>query len=391
MQKTKIFNAKVITPFRIINNGCVIIDGEKIAGVHEGNIEASDCNEIDAGGNYVSPGFIDIHTHGGGGFDYVGTGVEDFLGAARSHAKHGATSLLPTISTCSFEELKKAVEVFGQAKKMKSKGANLLGLHLEGPYFAMAEKGAQDPRDIRLPKPEEYEEILSWSDDIVIWGSAPEIDGALEFGRRISQKGIVTSIAHTESTYDDVVKAIENGYTHMTHLYSSMPGVKRINLFRHAGAVESAYIFDELTVEVIADGCHLPGSLLKMIYQIKGTSKIALITDSMKAAGMPEGTTSNLGKLPVVIEDGVAKLADKTAFAGSVATPDRLVRTMINMADVPLVDAVRMATYTPATIIGKKNCKGTLTAGKDADITIFDAGINIQKTFVKGEMVYEKK
>lgn len=186
-------------------------------------------------------------------------------------------------------------------------------------------------------------------------------------------------------------EAFENGYSHVTHLYSGMSGVRRIKAFRHAGVIESAFLIDEMTVEIIADGCHLPASLLKLIYKIKGPDKIALITDSMRAAGMPEGDTI-MGSLKngqkVVVEDGVAKTMDRESFAGSVATADRLVRTMVTLGDVPLADAVRMMTATPASIIGIENNKGSLVAGKDADIVLFDNEIRIQLTMVGGNIVY---
>lgn len=239
-----------------------------------------------------------------------------------------------------------------------------------------------------------FQKILSWSSDIVRWSAAPELEGALQFGRFLKEQGILPSIAHTNAVYEQVQDAFESGFTHVTHLYSAMSGVRRINAYRHAGVVESAFLIDEMTVEIIADGIHLPPSLLKLVYKIKGPSAIALVTDSMRGAGMPEGE-SILGSLKngqkVIIEDGVAKLADRSAFAGSVATADRLVRNMVRLADVPLKDAVRMMTATPATIIGVQKRKGTVEVGKDADIVMFDSDINIQMTMIGGKIVYNNR
>ena len=194
--------------------------------------------------------------------------------------------------------------------------------------------------------------------------------------------------------YEEVLEAFNNGYTLITHLYSAMSGVTRRNAYRYAGVIESAYIIDEMDVEIIADGIHLPPPLLKLVYKIKGADRIALITDAMRAAGMEEGE-SILGSvkhgLKVIVEDGVAKLPDRTAFAGSVATADRLVRTMVSMADVPLIDAIKMITATPARILGISHKKGSLAAGKDADIVIFDDNINIETTIIKGRVVYKKE
>jgi N-acetylglucosamine-6-phosphate deacetylase len=204
---------------------------------------------------------------------------------------------------------------------------------------------------------------------------------------------ILPAIAHTDAVYEDVVKAFENGYTLATHFYSAMSGVTRRNAFRYAGVIESVYLMDEIDVEIIADGVHLPEPLLKLIYKIKGSERIALITDAMRAAGT-QSQESILGSrengLKVIVEDGVAKLPDRTSFAGSVATTNRLVRTMIQMADVPLVEAVRMMTLTPARIMKIDQHKGSITIGKDADVVLFDNDINIKTAIVKGEILYNQ-
>ena len=230
------------------------------------------------------------------------------------------------------------------------------------------------------------------SDDIVRWSVAPELPGAMALGRELDRRGIVASVAHTDGLYSAVEHARANGYPLLTHFYSGMSTVRRINAYRFAGVIEAGYCMDDMYVEIIADGCHLPAELLKMIYKIKGPARIALVTDSMRAAGMPEGPLYALGNkdegTKCIVEDGVAKLQDRTAFAGSVATTDRLVRTMRNVADVPLVDAVRMMTVTPATILGISDRKGILAPEKDADIVIFDDKIHVSRTIIGGRTVY---
>jgi N-acetylglucosamine-6-phosphate deacetylase len=393
MDKLKIINGIVVTPHRVIKNGCVLIERGKIVEVAGGDIKTEDYRIINASGKYVSPGFIDIHVHGGGGYDFMDGTVEAYLGAAEAHGIHGTTAMVPTTLTSTNDELKNTFSIFKEAKSKNKRGAELLGLHLEGPYFAMSQRGAQDPRYIRNPQKKEYEEILGWSEDIIRWSAAPELEGAIEFGRRLKNKGILPSIAHSDADYEVVEEAFENGFTHVTHLYSAMSSVRRINAFRHAGVVEAAFLKDEMTVEIIADGIHLPSSLLKLIYKIKGPGRIALVTDSMRAAGMPEGE-SILGSLKdgqkVIVEDGVAKLMDRSAFAGSVATADRLIRTMITQAEVPLIEAVRMMTAVPAGIIGVENRKGSLVPDKDADIVIFDENINVCTTMVMGRIIFDK-
>lgn len=198
-------------------------------------------------------------------------------------------------------------------------------------------------------------------------------------------------MAHTDAIYEEALAAFEAGYTLATHFYSCMSGVSRRNGFRYAGVVEAGYLIDDLFVEIIADGVHLPAPLLKLIYKIKGPDRIALITDSMRAAGMPEGDSilgSKHNGLKVIVEDGVAKLPDRSAFAGSVATFDRLIRNMIQMAEVPLLEAVKMATQTPANILGLGASKGSLETGKDADIVIFNENIRVSTTIVQGKAIY---
>ncbi len=392
-QRLKIFNGKLITPTGIVDNGCILMAEGIITAISDQNIDAPDALEIDACGKYISPGFIDIHIHGGGGHDFMDNTVGAFLAIANTHARYGTTAMLPTTLTSSKEELLETLRIYEIADKQNVNGSQFIGMHLEGPYFSVKQCGAQDPRYIRDPDPEEYTEILSNTSVIKRWSAAPELNGAIEFGKYVTSKGVLASIAHTDAIYEEVLIAVENGYSLATHLYSGMSGVTRRNAFRFAGVVESAFILDEMDVEIIADGIHLPPPLLKLVYKIKGAGKTALVTDAMRAAGMPEGE-SILGSLKnglkVIVEDGVAKLPDRSAFAGSVATTNRLVHNMVTMAGVPLPEAVKMATTTPAKIMKIENKKGTLAAGMDADIVIFDDSVNVDITIVKGRVVYRK-
>ncbi|MDO3640875.1 N-acetylglucosamine-6-phosphate deacetylase [Mucilaginibacter sp. L3T2-6] len=393
MQQLKIVNGQVITPGRIIQGGSVLLKDGTIAGISEHNIDAPDAGVIDAAGKYVSPGFIDLHVHGGGGHDFMDNSIDAFLEIARTHASYGTTAMSPTTLSSSKADLLETLRVYELANKQNISGAQFIGMHLEGPYFAPNQCGAQDPRYIRNPDPEEYKEILASTTAIKRWSAAPELKVAIEFGRYITDKGILAAIAHTDAVYDEALDAFENGYTLATHLYSGMLGVTRRNAYRYAGVVEAAYLIERMDVEIIADGIHLPPPLLKLVYKIKGAKRTALITDAMRAAAMPPGA-SVLGGLKnglkVIVEDGVAKLPDRSAFAGSVATFDLLVRNMINLAGVPLTDVIEMATLTPARIMNIADRKGSLEAGKDADVVIFDDNINVEKTIVNGRLIYEK-
>ena len=387
--KTVIYNGKIILKDRIIENYNLYFEDNKISEITKEKLPYD--KTIDAGGAYVSPGFIDMHTHGAGGCDFLDKSEGAYITAAKVHAEHGATSIVPTLTSIDINGMKDAISIFKAVKEQEFQGAQLLGLHAEGPYFAESQKGAQEARFIHPFDPDEYNEILKVGKDCMLrWSAAPELPGVDGFANALRECGILPCIGHSDADFDCVSKAKDLGFTHVTHLYSCTSTVHRKNAFRYAGIVEAAYYFDDMTVEIIADGIHLPPSLLKLIYKLKGPDKIALITDSMRGAGMPDGE-SVLGNLDnglhVIIEDGVAKLMDRSAFAGSVATCDRLLRNMVNLADVPLVDAVKMASLTPARILGIKN-KGSLEAGYDADIVIFDENINVVNTIVNGRVIF---
>lgn len=397
MDTTCIQNARVITPYRVLQNGAILMRGGKIRAVLDGGVPAGNPGGyriIDAKGLYAAPGFIDIHLHGAGGYDFMDGTAEAILAVARTCAAHGATAIVPTTSPCPDGVLKKTLDAYEEAIKLNPDGAELIGIHLEGPYLNPVQAGAAIPEYVRGPEERDYMEILNRSDHIRRWSVAPELEGALPLGRMLAGRGILPSIGHSDATCEQVIEAFENGYSLITHLYSAMSGVRRIQAFRHAGVIESAYLIDEMDVEIIADGCHLPASLLKLIYKIKGRDRIALVSDSMRAAGgLPEGEYTQNGTgsgRKILVEDGVAKLPDRSAFAGSIATADRLVRTMTQAAGVPLADVVVMATATPARIMGVADRKGSLTVGKDADIVLFDDHINVFLTIAGGRVIYRK-
>ncbi len=383
-------NANLITPYQIKKANLLIKD-KKIISID--NTINKNAKKIDLNGKYLAPGFIDIHLHGGGGADLMDGDIDSILKIAESHIKFGTTSFYPTTLTSKDEELFRLFDNLVIAKKENNKGAKIMGLHLEGPYLSANQKGAQDERFLKKPLAEHYKKIINSSDDIARVTAAPEIDGALELGSFLQRKGIIASIGHTDAEYKDMLNALENGYSLLTHFYSGMSLLKRVNGARVLGAVESGYLFDEYNVEIIADGYHLPPELLKLIYKIKGSNSIALVTDAMRGAGMPEGE-SILGSLEngieVIIEDGVAKMPDRQAFAGSVATMDRLVRNMVKLANVPLTEAIKMATLTPAKIMGIDNYKGSISPEKDADLVILNKELEVETVIVEGKIRYDK-
>ena len=341
--------------------------------------------EYDYTGKYVSAGFIDMHTHGAGGHAFMNSEVEDVVKGCDYHLAHGTTSIVPTISAGEFQTMKQAVINIHKAKG-KTKG-NILGAHLEGPYLSPKQAGAQCPVFITPPKKEDYESLIEeYGESITRWTYAPENDENGVFCKYLTEHNIIASAGHTDAKYQDMQVAIENGCNLITHLYSCTSTVTRDHGFRSLGVIESAYLRDELYVEIIADGKHLPPDLIKMIIKIKGTDKVALITDSLEIAGtdITEGIMSGT---EFIVENGVCKLKDRSAFAGSVATADRLIQTLVNECGYSIPTAVKMLTEVPAKILNVN--KGVLANGKDADIIVFDEKINVAKVFIAGEELYE--
>ena len=383
-----ICNGKLVMKDCILEGYNLYISDGKITAVTDKSLPAD--SSIDAGGAYVAPGFVDIHLHGAGGYDFLDNSEIAYREISRVCASHGATTIIPTITSSTCESVIESSDIFEKVKDNPG-GARLEGLHLEGPYFAMSQKGAQEERFIKSFDKPEYDRIIKSCPSLIRWTAAPELDGAEEFGHTLTKHGIYASIGHSDAESTVAHRAFEFGFRHVTHLYSCTSSVHRKNAFRYAGIVEEAYLNDDMTVEIIADGIHLPADLLRLVYKLKGPEKTALVTDSMRGAGMPDGK-SVIGALDngleVIIEDGVAKLPDRSAFAGSVASCDRLVRNMVELAGVPLWYAVTMASATPASVIGIKD-RGELKEGMLADVVIFDENINVHRTIVGGKTVFE--
>ena len=379
---TQIINAKILTPQGWLKDGSVLMRDNKILEVTNCDLAVIGAELIDAKGMYVVPGGVEILCHGGGGGDFMEGTEEAFRTAINAHMKHGTTSIFPTLSSSTVPMIEAAAETC--TKLMAEPDSPVLGLHLEGHYLNIKMAGGQMPENIKDPDPNEYIPIVEKWNCIKRWDAAPELPGAMQFGKYITGKGIVASVAHTQAEYEDIRSAWDSGYTLATHFYNAMPGFHKRREYKYEGTVESIYLIDDMNVEVVADGIHVPPTILRLVYKIKGVERACVITDALACAA----SDSNVAFDPrVIIEDGVCKLADRSALAGSVATMDRLIRTLVQKAEIPLEDAVRMASETPSKFMGVYDRKGSLQKGKDADILILDQDLNIRAVWAMGKLV----
>ena len=367
--------ARIVTGGKIIDGMDIEVENGTVLGIVPHVPFRADA--LDLCGMYIAPGFIDMHVHGGDGFEFIDGTEEAFRRACALHAGKGTRVLFPTISAAPAEVMYRALET--AERVMKDLPAEIPGIHLEGPYLSADMCGAQDTSVIRRPDPKEYLPLLERFAPIISrWSYAPEKDEDGAFLKALNRYGVVPAIANSAAEYAQILPAYENGLRLVTHLYSATSTVTRHGGFRHLGVIESAFLLDEMDVEAIADGCHLPAELMRMIVKIKGADHVALITDAIRHAGMTniDHVSGGTERIPYIIEDGVAKLADRSAFAGSIATTEQLLKRTA-AAGIPLTDTVRMMTETPARIM-KLPRKGRIAPGCDASFTVFDENLNVQ-------------
>ena len=374
--------SKRIVLFDSVVSGYVYFENAKIVAVTADELPFD--TEIDVGDKYVAPGFIDMHTHGGGGHDFL-CSVDDVVEGCNFHLSHGATSICPTLTSSPFEKMADGVRYVEAAMIDPRTRPNIIGAHLEGPYLSFKQSGAQSAGCITPPIAKDYEPLIEQHGKAIArWTYAPENDEGGAFCKYLSEHGIVPSLGHTDATYGDVLTAIENGCTSVTHLYSCTSTITRDHGYRVLGVTESALLFDELCAELICDGRHLPPELIRLAVKTKGVDNVMAVTDSLAIVG----TDIKHGWLvdtEFVIEDGVCRLMDRSAFAGSIATADRCVRVLTSDVGLTFPEAVRMISAVPARVLGVN--KGELARGKAADIVVFDSDVNISHIWVMGERV----
>lgn len=370
---TQIINGKIFTPHGWINGGSIVIEDSKIRDILNSNTPVEGVEKtIDAKGGYVLPGAIDLHVHGGGGRDFMETTEDAFLEAIDAHRRHGTTAIAPTLSSSTNKMIDDAAETCDRLMADPMNG--IIGLHLEGPYFNPKKAGAQMPEIIRPINPDEYKDLVERHPSIRRWDAAPELDGSEEFARYLRSKGVVVSLAHTAATPEDVDRANNSGFSHATHFYNAMTQYHKEGMYSKAGTVEGVYDHPEMTVEVIGDGIHVPVESMRLAHRVKGTDKMALITDALAVAA---SDSTKAFDERVKIENGVCVLSDGSAIAGSIATMDRVIKVAVTKAGFPIEEVARMAAEVPAKIMGVYDRKGSLERGKDADIIIMDKDINL--------------
>ena len=387
-------NGTVILADRLVPNGEVHVLGDRIQSVGpiSGSQSTSDSEVVDLRGGYLAPGYVDLHVHGGDGSDFMDGTAEAFRTAARAHARHGTTSLLPTTTVASHGQHMTFLDTCRRLKSDGTGGARILGAHFYGPYFGREAKGAHPGAHLRSPVPAEYMQYLEFADSIVTATVAPELPGAEAFVRACRERGIVCNAGHSHATFDQMADAVQWGVRHVDHLFCAMSDRARLRLSQtypmRGGVLEATLFFDELTTEVIADGKHLQRELLLLASKIKGPDRLALVTDCNRALDMPDGPYM-MGPLdggePVMRSDGVGVMPDGKALASSVVGMDHCVRTYQQLTGQPLHEVIRMASLTPARIAGWDHLIGSIAPGKLADLVVLDQHLQIQQVYLAGE------
>ena len=384
--KKLFINANIVFEDKI-QFGSLLVENNEIVAINPTNVE--DCEFVDCEGNYLAPGFIDIHLHGGGGHDFMEATEECFEAVSKAHVCHGTTSYCPTSVAASKENMIKFLQAIENAKNNHIGDIRILGGHLEGPYFSKARRGAHDENELRNPSKEEYMDIINCSNVLRRWTIACELDGALELGQVCKKHNINASIGHCDAIEPQILDAIHSGYNSMTHLFNAMSGIKKMGAHRYSGCIEMGHLKDQVYCEVICDSHHVPLSLIELTYKAKGSDRMILVTDAIMASGAPDGEYYVGGEqsgVKAIKKGDIALVEDGSGFAGSVATTDLLIKTCLR-SNISLVEAVKMVTITPARLIGEDKTIGSIEVGKLADLVIFDQNINVKSVYIDGNKI----
>lgn len=377
-------NARLIFPDGIRDGLELVVADGKIAEIRE---RSASSTAIDLSGNYLAPGFIDLHLHGALGRDTMEASPEAFRAICDYHASGGTTSLLLTTVTAAIEEI---VDVLRAVRGLAGGIPQIAGVHVEGPFLSKARAGAQRVEFMRDPNPHSLDQLLVFADVIKIMTLAPELPGALALIDRLRMHHIAVSGGHSDASDVEARLAFEYGMRQVTHTFNAMSSARRQGIYREAGLLEFALSEPDIGCELIADGHHVSPTLMKMLYRAKGPDRICLVTDATAGAGLPAGKEFSLSGRSCVVGDGVCLLADRSALAGSASRMIDLVRVMVNEVGVTLQEAVGMASANPARVLGSL-AKGKLEAGADADFVLLSPDLDVLQTFVSGEGVFRRQ
>jgi len=383
-------NGRVILPEAIAADKAILVEGDRLLDIADRAALGSGVQAIDVGGRYITPGLIDIHIHGAVGHTFNEPTPEAFAAITEETAMRGLTALVASVATAAIPDLVECLKFGRRWMQEPHAGSRILGMHVEGPYFNMAQKGAQDPKNILTPDDGSFETLLEHKDVIKIMTYAPELPGALELTGRLAESGIVPAAGHSMATDEDVLAAMGVGLRHAIHLWSAQSSTVREGPWRKPGLLEASLVFEELTGEIIADNKHLPPTLMKLAYKCKGADRLCVVSDATSGAGLPEGARFRMGEMEYEVHDGVGMVFDRTVFAGSTTLLNQMIPILTGEVGIPLVEAIRMGTLTPAQVIGVDDHKGSLEAGKDADVAIFEEDFTAWRTMIAGQWVYAR-
>lgn len=378
---------RIVLPDRVAEGYAVVVEDGIISAVCPEGELGTDTPRTDLRGAYLAPGFVDIHTHGAVGTSFLGGDRDDFATILREQARHGVTSVLATTSTAPLESILAACDL-ARTYEGGPEEARLLGVHMEGPYFAARQAGAQDPSHLRTPDDGSVDAVMEFADVLSIVSFAPELPGAADLTRRLSRAGIVPAAGHSDATDDELAACVNEGLSHAIHLWSGQSTTRRDGPWRVPGLLEASLASDTLTAEVIADGKHLPPTLLRLAWKALGPQRLCLVSDAVSGAGLPDGSRYTLGEVTYEVVDGVGMLLDRSAFAGSTTFLDGMLSVMVGQVGVPLHEAVAMASRTPARVIGAGDRLGSIEVGLAADLVVLSPSLDVLATVVGGRAVY---
>ena len=378
-------NGRVVFPDRISTDRALIIEAGRIAGLaHPADLD-TDIEVIDVAGRWITPGLIDIHTHGAVGHTFNEPDRVAWTAITRENLRRGTTGLLATFAPT--PDLTDGLAFCREWMRADHAGTQVLGAYLESPYVNVAQKGALDASCVRAADDGSAAALLAFADILRVFMLAPELPGALDLVQALNDAGIVPAAGHSSAHDTHVAAAMQAGLRHVTHLWSAMSTVVREGPWRKPGVLEAALTFDGLTAEIIADNRHLPATLMRLAYKCLGPDRLCAVSDALAGAGLPEGSLYTMGGMTYDVHDGVGMVLDRTSFAGSATLLPQMLPVLLDVVGIPVVEAVRMVTLTPARIIGAAAEIGSLEPGKRADLVVFDDAFAAQHVMLGGKWV----